>query len=222
VTTCFFLIIKKKMTLVLVHGYNIHADDWDKIVLTGPNWTYGRLPIGLATAINHDADVIMLGSGGTTKDGVTEAQYTKNHIDFLLIDHVLRSHCKSGEADTINKNQLMDKIVLDETSKNTREEVENAFRYMEEHNMHTLYFVSSPAHMPRCMREVCDVFQRRGLHEMWNVFGVPSETTWADPKRVVICEPEHRPGMRCVDWTPLNNLFKMDVDELIDFLSRLS
>lgn len=191
------------MTLVLIHGYNLNSKDWRKIVIGEEGFLDGRLVIGMATAVNHNADVIMIGSGGSSKDGISEAQWTKREICDSLINYCLISRC----GDTLEEYDWEKRVVLDETSKNTREELENAYAYMQRNNMHTIYFVSSPAHLPRCTREACDIFRPRGILERWNVFGVPSETSWAPPENVAVFEPPHLLG-NGTDWSFLRDIWR--------------
>ena len=123
-------------TGVLIHGCNLRAENWRHLAWGDPPVAMGRLPQGLLTAHLHNADVIVFGSGASSKEyrypnssktgkELLESEYTfeylSSHFDNLL-------HFKPWQelaAQNMTRRQwreleksMLDRIVLDKVSQN--------------------------------------------------------------------------------------------------------
>ena len=86
---------------------------------------------------------------------------------------------------------------LDRESKNTRDEIAYAGRVFVDRGVERVILVSSPTHLPRCLRDACAIYGAdegmsgllRELYAAPSVTGYPGYT--ADD--VAIFEPPHRP-----------------------------
>lgn len=176
---------------VLVHGFDLGAEDWEEVVWGTPReGRLGRVPHGLLLARRFKATTLILGSGGTCDElGVSEAERTRAHA----IQH-LSELSRLPNADVRALRRLLQRdVVLLETARNTRQELEAARVVFRRRGIDTVVIVSSPTHAPRCLRDASLVFGSRSASsaECPTILASPCLTDFGCGGATVI-EPQHR------------------------------
>ena len=193
-----------RKTGVLVHGYNLNAGQWERVVWGEPRERIGRVPMGVFAALYEQADVMVFGSGASRKDGLLESEATARllweRFDELAGFEVFK--CMSPawrhppSAGRIRR-RIESILHLDTESRNTRDEIAHAGKVFADLEVERVILVSSPTHLPRCLRDACAIFGeyedmshlRQGIYAAPSVTGYPGYSA-AD---VAIFEPPHRP-----------------------------
>lgn len=82
---------------------------------------------------------------------------------------------------------------VDEVSLTTPQEVELCMRMCKERKINTLFLVSSPTHIARCLQSA-EIVRSKGGFDGLQVVATASDTCFADstPADVLIVEPSHR------------------------------
>jgi hypothetical protein len=206
-------------TGVLIHGCNLHVENWRHVAWGDPPDQLGRVPQGILTALEFDATVIVLGTGASRKEFVwdtaeetgpvlLEAEYTLEYLrralDDLLAFAPLAKFFEDEPSERIRQRlqQLLERIVLDCNSQNTLEEVEQAGRLMGQQGCERMILVSSPTHVIRCLRDANRLVDERPEFAQWRgrIFANPSVTSYEGtrPGDVVVVEPPHRPDRHMI------------------------
>lgn len=178
-----------KKTIVLIHGFHLDADDWLQIVWGDPtNGIYGRIPRGIQVARGYGDVVLRLGSGGSMRNGAYEAHWALE----ILLDR--RTEIPELAAlPSGGRGWLLQVGDLEETAKNTAEEVAGAFEACVRQDAKRLVLVSSPTHISRCLNEA---ERLRGQLEYRHieVLATASDVSYTgySPDDVVVVEPPHR------------------------------
>ena len=191
-------------TGVLVHGCNLFSFQWNRIVWGKPPHELGRVPMGIFVGMEQRADMIIFGTGASVKDGLTEAEATVALLwerfdelqDFEIFKQHLPQFCEPSAWEDL-KQQLRDKIQIENKSQNTVEEVVFASRMMHENGVQRIILVSSPTHLPRCLRDARIAFDQNedlAHYKNW-LYATPSTTSYMGRSAadVAIFEPPHRP-----------------------------
>lgn len=193
----------KQPTAVIIHGLHLQTPDW-KLLAWGTDdlSQVGRIPRGLEVAVKEDAELIIWGTAASEdpETGKKESEFTR---DFA------RERSKELEAYLdVPEEKLMrllsDCSVVQLESTNTKNETLEALQLCHDHGIHTVYLVSSPTHVPRCL---LTAIQFQAQFPELVLCGVSAETSvpYWDPKDVAIVEPAHRPDR---DDSPFNLLAK--------------
>jgi hypothetical protein len=85
---------------------------------------------------------------------------------------------------------LRESTVVNTESLNTEQEVRFALKKLPGRGVSQALFVSSPTHVPRCLRDACVVASEVGWRG--SLMAVPCATSWTEEAPVVV-EPPHRP-----------------------------
>lgn len=176
-------------TGVLVHGFNLHAENWENIVWGKPPFFLGRVPKGVLVALEEKADIMVFGTGASEKDGKKEAEYTRNY----LVEHFSELAKFSAFRNIIleEAKKIIGEISkLELKSQNTVQEISYAGEIFKEVGVGKIILVSSPAHSPRCLRDALAIID--GL----DISVRPSQTSWGDIKDVIVLEPPSGPMRR--------------------------
>lgn len=194
----------RRKTGILVHGYNLNAGQWDDVAWGAPSERAGRVPVGVFVALREEADLMVFGSGASKKDGLLESEATARllweRFDELAGFSIFKDHLpglKHPETSGRYRERIESILHLDTASRNTREEIANAGRFFIDRDVERVILVSSPTHLPRCLRDACAIYGEgqgmsgllQGLYAAPSITGYPGYTA-AD---VVIFEPPHRP-----------------------------
>lgn len=178
---------------VIVHGFHLHADDWERIVWGDPrHGVYGRASAGLREALRFDAAFVIFGTGASFKDGMSEAEHVRAIARRRI--HEMPEFARMGKAAA--ESWLDAHALLETTAVNTRTEIEADARIALAQGCDTLVLVSSPVHIMRAHKTALALFSHHDelkpfLH---NLFAVASDVNYAHTKvdDVVIIEPHHR------------------------------
>ena len=162
------------------------------------------MPKAILTAYEENAWVVVFGTGASQlKDGTKEGQVT--------IDHMLEHFDELSEFEAFNGINLdklkkrMKEISIPETdSQNTKEEIEKATKIFSKKGINKIVLVSSPTHIPRCLRDAMEIFSRPKFASLMDGLSAqPSHTYFAG--KVIVVEPSHRNDRASV---PLNKILK--------------
>ncbi len=193
-----------RKTGILVHGYNLNADQWESVAWGIPEDQVGRVPMGVFVALSEQADVMVFGSGASKKGGLLESEATallmQERFDALAGFSLFQNHLpevKNPDSARRCKQRIESILHLDTGSRNTREEIVHAGRIFVDQGVERVILVSSPTHLPRCLRDACAIFEDNGeLSRLRNgLYAAPSVTSYAGHTAadVAIFEPPHRP-----------------------------
>ena len=220
-------------TGVLIHGLNLKTEGWKDLVWGTPPDSVGRLPRGVAVAIERRAAVIVLGSGGSDIDGKLEGEYTR---DFLLENFSELTQFSLFQGVKVqNIRPQIEKILQPETrSRNTYEEIKYAAEVFKTAEVTNIVLVSSPTHLPRCLRDACIIFGGDSWHSSFaqNLYAAPSQTSFQGTAAgdVAIIEPPHQSnGSKLSKNSLVNRMLKVSnqdeqafLEDLQDVLARYS
>ena len=181
---------------VLIHGYHLDAPGWEHMVWGIPPESPGRLPKGIAVSLQEDAQVIVLGTGASQRDGKKEAEHTRDY----LLEHFaeLEQFSLFRGIDVRSSQSRIEKIIHTETqSQNTKQEIKLAADIFNAACVDRIVLVSSAAHLPRCLRDACSIFSedQRFSSFAQHLSASPSQSFYNGftAKDVAIIEPSHRP-----------------------------
>ena len=201
---------RRRRTGVLVHGYNLHAGQWEDVAWGEPRERTGRVPMGVLVALREQADVMVFGSGASEKDGLLESEAAVrllwDRFDELAGFSIFNDHLPGlmhPDSSGFCRDRIESILHLDTASRNTREEIAHAGRIFVDQDVERVILVSSPTHLPRCLRDACAIYgEDRGMSPLLQgLCAAPSVTAYpgytADD--VVIFEPPHRPDRPVTD-----------------------
>ncbi len=187
-----------KDVAILIHGCHLKADEWEQIVF-GEGNRLGRVPAGIAEAVDRKAKLIFWGTGASASDtGVKESEYTFNQTTGPKLKE-LASRLKIEPSELLA--YLKKVSVVDTASQNTSEEIRAAADKCVEMGIKQLYLVSSPTHIARCLQEACKI-KEASQDLPLTLYALPSETCYANSTAsdVVILEPPHRGDLPSVPF----------------------
>jgi len=193
----------KSPSAVLIHGHHLQAPGWETLVWGEQNLErVGRIPRGIELAIKEDAGIIIWGTAASTDPatGKKESEYTQTYA----LDHAdeLAAYTEVSKEKIIAF--IQERSLLQLETKNTKDEIHEAMKVCHERGIHTLYLISSPTHVPRCL---LTAVQYQEAFPGIVLCGVAADTSmefW-HPKDVAVVEPSHRPDRSEV---PMNLLAK--------------
>ena len=201
---------------VLIHGYAVleeprfvevgkrkQTSDWYRAwqgVIWGQGNSMGRVPAGILTAMEQNADTIGFGTGASIDEyGKIEAEVIRDFairfFHFLCEFHAFRNMPVYEDKDIEKgRNWLAAASEAEAKSKNTREEIEYASKIFLGHEVDTIFFVSSPDHISRVAKEAWIRYRYSAENrEMLatKLFFVPSDVSYTKtgPEGVEIIEP---------------------------------
>ena len=232
-------------TGILVHGCNLHAENWRHLVWGQAPGMMGRVPQALLSAVLLDAAVVVFGTGASRKryhfpgspdtgKMLLEAEYTKafldGHFDELLSFKAWSDYCPvDNQADWDSlKRHLSQNIRLDIESDDTRGELERAGEIFLEHDCNRVVLVSSPTHLVRVLRDAACVYRTDRRFERFqdNLSAMPSATSYEgfDASDVVVVEPPHRPDRHAIPThrriARMLSLQNLDEESLLEFIGE--
>lgn len=233
-------------TGVLVHGCNLNIENWRHVAWGDPPDRLGRIPQGLLVAAQHDADVIVFGTGASIKtfrlgesektgQELTEAEYSfeylKTHFGNLcrfeiLYDRIPELRTPGGIKRLSEK--IVGRIVLDTDSMNTAEEITNAGQVFVNNGVERVFLVSSPSHIVRCLRDAAAIYHRDEMYKTFcnSIRAVPSTTCYEGTQAgdVVVIEPPHRPDRHVIPThrriQRMLALQKLDYEDLVKLIEE--
>jgi len=209
---------------ILVHGFNWKADGWEHVVLGNPGTKEtGRsshaiaLVSKLLSLKENCIKCIYWGSGVKAANPLLEGEYTLKR-QLTAFDELSVFPEFDGLSPTefeILKKYIKTVSLTCHKSINTRTEIETAFEVFKEMNITQIILVSSPIHMPRCLRDASSYLLKKHsesqhssavhaigqsggqAHSNWNPVLLASPAKVCFPgtvmSDVVVVEPAHLP-----------------------------
>lgn len=186
-------------TAILVHGYHLTANGWDAVEWGIPPLK-GRIPKAFEMIMLENPEIVVFGSGasvspcGTRVEGEYIMQELIDSFDTRL------QHYFPNDKSLLKywKHKIYDIARTDTTSVCTVEELQFMRTMVQIYNIEKLILVSSPTHLPRCIRDAHTIFSDCKCLKV--LCGVPSDTCYPETSanNVVIIEPPHRKDRSCV------------------------
>ena len=232
-------------TGVLVHGCNLNIENWRHVAWGDPPHALGRIPQGILVALEAEADVIVFGTGASSKafrwgnskaeaPVLAEAEYSlaylRENFESLKQFEVLSNleEFSSPASITRIRDRVLGKIILDLESQNTIEEITNAGVVFSSNDVDRAILVSSPSHIVRCLRDATKVYHSdetcKGFRD--RISAVPSRTCYEGTSAadVVVVEPPHRPDRHVVPThrriQRMLTLQKLEPEDLMEFIVK--
>lgn len=206
-------------TGILIHGCNLHVENWRHVAWGDPPGQMGRVPQGILAALQFGAPMILLGTGASRKEFIwdstsepgpllLEAEYTLEYLKRSLLDLLafaeIAAHFKDvSDASAVEELQrLVECIALDLVSQNTLQEVEQAGLRFAAAGIERMVLVSSPTHIVRCLRDANQLIDEQPGFQQWRsrIIACPSVTNYEGTRAgdVVVVEPPHRPDRHMI------------------------
>ena len=197
-------------TGILVHGCNLGAFQWEHIVWGHPPDRLGRLTRALLIFLQEEYEArrevgaLVLGTGvvwtgGGKRNGLMEAHETKK-ILFARLPELAEFSVFQEQFPAVGKKKFIKQIearlrktvVLATECENTAQEMRDAARVFLERGVEKVVLVSSPVHLPRCIKEACVALAEEEIR--YNLFAAASDTCYQGTTAadVAIFEPPHR------------------------------
>eukprot|EP00903_Cladosiphon_okamuranus_P010536 g9966.t1 len=146
-------------TGVLIHGCHLGAKGWRSVMWGNEEkQQLGRLPHGARLAWEENACVVVLGTGASELDGVVEGRYA---LEYLKRNWGrLREFDKAFAGVDLDEmsNAVEPLLVAEVRSQNTWQELKEAGRIFRKEKCDRVILVSSPTHLPRCLRDACSLW----------------------------------------------------------------
>ncbi|CAN0347888.1 unnamed protein product [Ascophyllum nodosum] len=219
----------KMRTGVLIHGCHLEAKGWRSIMWGDEeHQRIGRLPHGARLAWQERAVLVVIGSGASEKAGVSEARFALGYLTSNW-EELGKFKRAFGEINLEKMRAAVEPALVAEVrSKNTRQELVEAGRLFRKERCDRVILVSSPTHLPRCLRDACSLWlephssslnDKEGDDEddwrqRWRpvVLASPSDTSFVDfgPNDVAIVEPPHRPAGGFLETVALSSARMLD------------
>lgn len=179
--------------LIVLHGCHVHAQGWEYIVWGEPaDGVDGRAPRALRESQKYQDPLIFFGSGGSSRDGMTEADHTfelvcaRYHEMKEFFDHSAESF----------RRYLTSVTHMNRTATSTTEEIIAAAEICRQQAIPKLVVVSSSTHIARCLQEAL-IAKADGLLPAVEVYATSADTAYAGytVRDTVVVEPPHRGDM---------------------------
>ncbi len=189
---------------ILLHVYNLDTKGWEHITWGDPKadkfGTVTQLAYTLLSIPMNEQVTSIVYSGPSTKDGLTEGQYTKRFLldriheldDFPSLKRRI-SELSSNDYDVFVRR--IKELIIGPLLRNTLDEVFFAAKFFNEESAADKVFqISVAGHAPRCLKN--QLIAREGgkipNHQPWHV--IASDVNYLGDKLddVVIIEPPHR------------------------------
>lgn len=212
-------------TGILVHGAHLEADAWDDIVWGEAPHRMGRLPHAVLMAWQERASVVIIGGGGSQRNGLTEGEYTLRYLWKRWAE--LQSFEALAHAPLAELKQMMERVILvDGSSVNTEQEIDHALRAFSSRGVSRAILISSPTHLPRSVALASKLMSNdASMPFHGTVMASPSATCYSNTTAadVVVVEPPHRGDRdKSLDLVPLHQLVRRSLkvadQDKLDFL----
>lgn len=169
-------------TGVLCHGYHCQADEWERVVWGDPaSGRLGRVPAALRIAQQEQACAIVFGTGASKdpQTGELESVRTLAIARERCANSGLRRDFPSSfdsQSAALSAAHL-DGALADTKSLNTRSELREAAKIFKGMGVTRVVLVTSPTHLPRCLRDAEAIFASERFLRHGVLLGVPSDTS---------------------------------------------
>jgi uncharacterized SAM-binding protein YcdF (DUF218 family) len=189
-------------TAVVVLGYDPRGVNWERVVWGDPQARLlGRVPQGVLIAVRFEAQLIILGSGEVNgADGPrAKGEDPVAALERRLLDLARFGGPLAELSPEALRRDVLPLCVGESTARNTRDELRRALALCALRGCDTVVLVSSPTHVPRCIRDACSLLEAGAVTEAHglslNVLACPCGTSFDEAQgasAVAIVEPPHR------------------------------
>jgi len=221
---------------VSIHGYSLHAPNFEEVIWGIPPDRPGRLPKGVAIFLEQEAKFLSIGTGATKREGDGKleaeviAEYLFDHfgdlVDFTCIRELLAQKWRHA------KEHVEESLLLAVKCKNTQEELEEVGGIFEGLGTTHWVLVSSSDHISRVAKIAATLsLERIGALPWSNI-----EVAWSPvpygmgPDKILALDiPPGSPDIY-VDFLgevgPIANMLRLGDpasahDRLLSFLARI-
>ena len=172
---------------LLIYGYSLDEANFEDVVWGIKPHLLGRLPRAAQLIILFNPKLIIFGSGGTQRNGKKEAAWMKDILVERFYD-LKEFSAFQGIPLSEETREKIEGAILDEGSKNTRQEARFAMDIFIQHGVNLAIIVSSPDHFMRAVRDALIV---AGLKI--KILAAHSDTSYGGSvEEVIIVEPRHK------------------------------
>jgi hypothetical protein len=199
---------------ILLHVYNLQTKDWEYITWGDPGadkfGTITQLAYTLLTIPVNEQVTSIVYSGPSTKDGLTEGQYTKQYLldrihelDEFPSLKILLSELSPNDYDVFVRR--IQELIVGPLLKNTLDEVLFAAEFFnEEPAVDKVFQISVAGHAPRCLKNQLIAREESKIpkRQPWHVIAGDTDFLGDKLDDVVIIEPPHRADDPMVGFTP--------------------
>jgi hypothetical protein len=191
-------------TGILIHVYHLEAKGWENLVWGDPEYDkLGTLPklveLLLRESASEPATTILIYSGPSEKDGLTEGAYTKRYLlehfedlwNFPSLNPRL-TKLSSDEVEGLRKR--LEGIVVGPVIRNTREEVQHAAIEFQKRGINKVTQLAAASHAPRCVQSQL-IIRNEGFISSDQIWSVVTSDTYFEgttAEDLLILEPPHR------------------------------
>lgn len=182
-------------------SYNVAEPNWEKTVWGIPPEKPGRLVKAATVMLDEDPDMVIITGGAGQKDGRSEAWWMRkrlydglDELDKFTAYPILQRF--SGDQTEKRLNEI---LVLEETAKNTAENLQKTGEMFAKAGIEKVIIVTSPDHVSRAIRDAIQYWSRDYPKLARNVYATASATFYsartpedeaiARMENVVIAEP---------------------------------
>ena len=156
------------------------------------------------TALHECANVLAFGTGASEKNGKLEADATVQLMwerfddisEFDVFKRYFPEIIDQDYRDQVRK-KIESILEIENQSQNTVDEVKKVGEIFNRYGVERIILVSSPTHLPRCLRDACVAFEQNEdlAHFRHWLSAVPSDTSYMGKSAsdVAVFEPPHRP-----------------------------
>lgn len=189
---------------ILLHSRHLETEAWEDLVLGRPRddrlgdaATLAREVLTLSH--DHELSCIVMGSGFSQRDGISEGEYTKRFFlanlarleEFPRLRPLLAR--LSGPQRAAFQQSVRDSIIMPRAG-NTVSELETAAGIFAAHGVHRVLQVTAASHAPRCLREqtVARAYGLIATEQQWYTVATDMAYWGTRPEDVCVIEPLHR------------------------------
>lgn len=210
-------------TAILVHGYHLSGDGWEDVEWGTPPLK-GRIPKAFEMIMLENPAIVVFGSGASVSPcgECVEGEYIRQEL-VNSFDTKLQHYFPDDKVSIKYwKRKIYDIARTDTTSTCTVEELQFMRTMVEIYSIEKLLLISSPTHLPRCIRDAHTIFSDCPTLKV--LCGVPSDTCYPETTAndVVIIEPPHRKDRSCVPiHKTASKILHVPAEKQEEFRSRL-
>lgn len=200
-------------TGILLHVYHLDCDGWERLVWGEP--AHGNLGVGtkllesLLTTIPNEEVKVVLYSGPSTKNGLSEGEYTYrfllDRLDRMTEFPQLRTKYNELSPEAVKIfNERVSKITLGKEIENTYDEILHAADEFQAWGADRVIHIAAASHAPRCIQLQAAVREAGLIPAGQQWFTVSSDLSFAgrSARDTVVIEPPHRPDDPLIGFEP--------------------
>lgn len=201
-------------TGILAHVYHLETKGWEQLVWGDSSQDLlGTLPtlawLVLTAPVDQPIEAITIGCGPSRKEGMSEAEYTKQFLidrlehlrDFSRLRPLLDN---LSTAERQHFAQCMQQIIPMQLIARTRDEIAVAASMFADRNTQKVIQVCVASHAPRCVQVQATARLEGAIpkDQQWSVVASDTCFSGAAPADTLVLEPPHRGDDPMLDFRP--------------------